>query len=239
MQLESSVLSKDEFATWGKDYVLFLHVTSRIKDRPNDDLLGKKGGNGFPYLVFLDAEGNVIAKHNGARNVEGFSKTAETANKFVELKKKADGGDKEAKVDLTLIQLEMGSVSVEDAKKAIADSGVELAGDRKAKFDELLLNAEINEVLQSVDGDNEESVVTAGEKLYKMAQEGRTPKEENVVANFWSVIVTYADKKEDVKAFEQGLGELKERFGSNPRAAKWFEEKEARLEEIKAKQKEG
>lgn len=239
MQMESGTLSEDAFATWGKDYVLFLHITTKLKDRPNDDLLGKKGGTGFPYLVFMDAEGNVIAKHGGPRTVEGFTKSGESANKFMELKKKADGGDKEAQVDLTLMQLEMGSVSVADARKAIEASGVELAADRKAKFDKLMLNAEINEVIGGIDGDSEESVVGGGEKLYKMAQEGRTPDDEQVAANFWSIIVMYADKKEDVAAFETGFNELKKRFGDNPRAAKWFEEKEARLKELQDKKKEG
>ena len=229
------MLSKDEFITWSKDYVLFLHVTSRLEGRPNDDLLSKKGGTGFPFLVFMDAEGNVIAKHGGGRAVEGFAKTAETANKFVELKKKADGGDKEAIVDLTLLQLEMGSVSAEDARAAIEKSGVELAADRKARFEKLLLTAEINGIVEGIDGDKDESVIAGGEKLYKMAQEGRTPDDKDVAANFWSIIVMYADKKEDVAAFEMGLSELKKRFGDNPRAAKWFEEKEARLKELKEK----
>jgi len=36
--------------------------------RPNDDLLSKKGGTGFPFLVFMDAEGNVIAERPGTGN---------------------------------------------------------------------------------------------------------------------------------------------------------------------------
>ena len=61
--MEDGVLRTDEFKKFSEDYVMFLHITTRIEGRENDGLLGDVGGTGFPTLVVLDATGSVIAKH--------------------------------------------------------------------------------------------------------------------------------------------------------------------------------
>ena len=73
----------------GKDYVLFTHITTRIPGREGDDLLGKKGGGGFPYVVGMDAEGRVLSRLS-QRSVEGFQKMMDEAKASLELRKQKD-----------------------------------------------------------------------------------------------------------------------------------------------------
>lgn len=59
--------------------MLFLHVTTGMKGGRYDDLLREKGGYGFPYLVFMDATGDVLLEHEGPRTVAGFRETGARA----------------------------------------------------------------------------------------------------------------------------------------------------------------
>src|SRR5688572_23206498 len=60
--LESGPLLDDALAELGKECVLFCHITTRIPGHPDDDLLTKMGGAGFPTLLVLDAEGDKLAE---------------------------------------------------------------------------------------------------------------------------------------------------------------------------------
>ncbi|MGH7152014.1 MAG: hypothetical protein ACREIU_15020, partial [Planctomycetota bacterium] len=64
--------------------VLFLHNTSRLKEEPYPELLREKGGRGFPYLVFLDSDGGVIARHDARRTVEDFRATKARAETYLD-----------------------------------------------------------------------------------------------------------------------------------------------------------
>src|SRR5262249_33868535 len=60
---EHEVLATDEFARWSRQVVLFLHVTAQPpagKPLPGDKhplLLYELGGNAFPTLSYVDADG--------------------------------------------------------------------------------------------------------------------------------------------------------------------------------------
>ena len=56
------MLSTEEFATWSKKVVLFLHNTSRCDDEPYPNLLKEKGGNGFPTMSYLAADGRLMTQ---------------------------------------------------------------------------------------------------------------------------------------------------------------------------------
>lgn len=56
---------------FSRKYVTFLHVTTLIPGRSDDDLLGRVGGSGFPTLLVLDAEGEVVARPQ-ERTVHAF-----------------------------------------------------------------------------------------------------------------------------------------------------------------------
>jgi len=52
-QVEDGVFSSEAFAKLSKDFVMFLHVTTRIPGRKDDMLLFRLGGRSFPYVAIL------------------------------------------------------------------------------------------------------------------------------------------------------------------------------------------
>jgi len=122
--VEGGTLKSDEFKKWSGDYVLFLHVTTRIPDRKNEDLFGKKGGTGFPTFMFLDPKGGVLSKQAGALDIARMTTLHEGAKKrrdaFLELKKKAET-DETAKAKLSVWELELAHITLADFRKRYPD----------------------------------------------------------------------------------------------------------------------
>lgn len=228
--MEGGALQKDEFTAWAKDFVLFLHVTSRVESDPYQTLLQEKGGRGFPYLVFMDAEGKVIAEHNGARDVEGFKKRGEQVRSFVALKKKVEGGDASARVDYLVASLGMGPMSAEELEKRLKECG-ELSKEQKAKLDPLLLNNEVRCMLETAQ--DEEGAMELAPKFVEMKKAGRIPTGDDEMVGFWLVLLNYGEQQKDVPLFEESLKALREKLKDNPRATKFLDSKEEALKAMK------
>lgn len=211
--------------------MLFCHVTSQVQTDKHDQLLSQKGGTGFPYLAFLDAEGNVLAKHMGMREVAGFSATAKTAAAFVDLKKKAENGDKAAKSELLVQQLELGHLSADDARAKMKD--VALSAEQKAKVEALLANAEVQDVLKTVTQDKA-TRVAAGKKFLELKKAGKpAPAGEREFQSYWIFIMDAAEADKDARTFEEAYEALKKKYGPNmsPQFTKMTEDRLAKLKE--------
>ena len=61
--MEGGALLSPEFKKFSENHVMFLHITTRIKDRKHDRLLGEVGGTGFPSFFILESDGSVVGKH--------------------------------------------------------------------------------------------------------------------------------------------------------------------------------
>src|SRR5436189_5630341 len=61
--LEHGALLTDDFVKFSKDYVLFCHITTMLPGVKYDELLSEKGGNAFPWIVMMDASGEIILAH--------------------------------------------------------------------------------------------------------------------------------------------------------------------------------
>ena len=61
---------------------MFLHITSRVPGRKDDDLLQKIGGSGFPTMVVMNAAGDVLTKPN-ARSLVGFREAVSRAEQIL------------------------------------------------------------------------------------------------------------------------------------------------------------
>lgn len=231
--MESGPLQQEDFVEFAKKVVLFCHITSQVASDPHQDLLQKKGGNGFPHLVFMDSEGNVIAKHEGQRTAAAFQETLAKATAYLELKAKADAGDKAAKAEYLITQLEMGSIPLSEFEEKIKEAG-ELTKEQQARLDGIRATAEFTEALQGLEGKpEEEAIAEAGAKLLEMKKGGRVPAGDEEFGNFYSILIEYAFRQKDAALFEESLGALKGKFGDNPNAKPFFEAQEKRLEELK------
>ncbi|MBI2264272.1 MAG: hypothetical protein HYU64_03740 [Armatimonadetes bacterium] len=213
--------------------MLFCHITSRVKSDPYQNLLAEKGGDGFPYLAFMDAGGNVLARHDGPRTVEGFKETALAANDFLSLKAKAAKGDKQARYRLLVAQLELGQLTSAEARKKLDEMKYLTKEQRDVIIIGPLANLEVREIGSSTITSDKASREEAAKKFLEMKKAGRLPTGSRETQFFWITIMSYAETEKDAVLFEEGLNALKARFASNPRAQKFFEEKEALLQKLK------
>lgn len=228
--MEKGALSEATFSEFAEQAVLFCHITSRVSTDPHQDLLQKKGGNGFPYIVILDDSGNVVAKHAGARTIEGFEKSLAKANEFFALKAKAEGGDADAAIEVFLAQVEMGHFKPAEAReKAKALKG--LTAEQAEKVAEMATELEIAEIMSSAR--SQADLPGIGKKLAALAAEGKVSKNEQTNVNFWNVISMHAMEAKDAKLLGQAIEELKKANRGNPNLARRIDQLEAALEKMK------
>lgn len=223
---------RDEFAAFAKNYVLFCHVTSRVAGAKHDGLLSEKGGQGFPHIVAMDSEGDVLAEHEGPREAAAFEKTMAGAREFVEVMKKASAGDKGAKFKVLVHRLKMGSISAEEAEKVAKEAGP-LSREQEGTLQALLADASVKDVLKTVTPEKA-SKLAAGKKFLEMKKAGKTgPAGEMESQAYWILMMDYAEDQKDAATFEEAMNVLKEKFGKNPQAQQFFKAKEEALRKLK------
>lgn len=66
------MLSSREFRAFSQKHVMFLNIMTRIDGYPQEDMLGKVGGRGFPTFRILDKNGKVIGSPAG-RSMAAFA----------------------------------------------------------------------------------------------------------------------------------------------------------------------
>ena len=232
MQLEGGALLKDEFVKFSEKYVLYCNITSHVPGSKDQDLLEAKGGEGFPYIIFMDSEGNLLAKHEGERTGAGFEQTGSKAREFLDLKAKAAKGGPEVKIDFIVAQLELGHIKPGEAEVKLREAGGKPSAEQQKKLDGVLANSEVENLLRSIkspDAKNE-----AARKLYDRYKAGKAaPTAEPWMPAYWNLILEHAESVKDAAAFEMSLTILKEKYGAVPQAQKYFQEKEASLKQLK------
>ena len=223
--------------------VLMLHVTTHVDGDKDPELLSEKGGGGFPYVVCLDAEGRVAAKHQGQRTAEGFLATLETGTAFGDLRKKAEGGDAAAMTEVFEKDLGFGNVSSKDAQAAIGKMK-DLSDDKKKEYEVKVVGLEVREMLNDF-GKKAKDIApedkAAGKKLQaeygrkfiEMKKAGRIPQGEQEMQPFWIFMMEAADEAKDAALYEEALKPLKDKFGDAPQAKKFFAEKDETLKKLK------
>ena len=220
---------------FAEDYVLFCHITTRVESDKHQDLLEKKGGEGFPHIVFMDSDGTVLATHEGARDAGGFAKTGGKAKGFISLRDKAAGGDAAAKIDFLAAQLELGQVGEEEADKRLKELG-KLTPEQKKKFDALKTGAAVKAILAGIR--DEKGAEEAGKQFLAMKKAGRPePLGEGEVQPYWILMMRVAEKEKDAATFEEALKALKARFGTVAEAQEFFKGAEKTLQDMKAEKK--
>ncbi len=227
--MENGSFSSDEFAAFTKTVIPFLHVTTRIEGRENDDLLTVYGGRGFPTMKFLDAEGKALADNN-ARDVSGIQAVAKALANLSAIKQRIARGEKGLDAQLLLAEMTVGSVSLADAKKRLAGLK-KLKPEMKAKLDGAMINLEVDEALnQLMSGKGDMDQLT--DMMVKMAKEGRIPTGESA-GFFWSLVTQWADKNGEVDLLEKGYNFLIKKYGKEEGAGEYFDKMKKRIDELK------
>jgi hypothetical protein len=231
--LEHGPLLTDDFAKFSKDYVLFCHITSMIPGEKYGDLLEEKGGNAFPWLVFMDASGDIIAEHHGPRTAADFGRTGETAKSFISLKEKAAKGDKPAAIDFAILQLSMGKIKADEAEKTLQGAG-ELTKEQKDKYEAERTNAEVRESVAKLRSD--EQAAELGRKYYARHKEGKpAPTADNAIQSYYILVMDAAAEAKDPSTFESAYKILFDKYGKMEGASAFFDMKAQQLKELQKK----
>jgi len=230
--LESGPLSSPEFKEFAKTAVLFAHVTSRVPGEKYGNLLTEKGGQGFPYLVVLDAKGDIIGKPSG-RSVDSFAACVKAANTFATLSAKGDLSKAE-KVELLIAKIGLGKLDFAKAK-AERESIGELGAEDAKTVDDALVDLEVLDTLKTSAPKSPQDAAALGKTFHAMYQKGARPQGDQAYQAFYMLIIRHAEAEANPEMFEIGLNAMKEKYGKMKQAAKFFQDQEKKLAELKKK----
>ncbi len=261
--MEAAALSDEKFTAWSKGCVLYCHITSKVKDAPHAALPGEKDVAGFPTFLVLDAAGEVLVRHDGERSPDGFAKTVARAQEIVERRKKAAGGDVEARIALLLQRVRLKQRTLEEAMKELDslkladarlkeltfvvsfelgaltpdDAWTQLKALEVAADQRKELEARINNlaVMEACKAAARDvkERVAAGRKFLAMKKDGRIPTGNLEFPAFWRCILAYAEDAVDPAVYEEGLGILEEKYGGKPSAKSSFDAMKETLKRLK------
>lgn len=180
----------------------------------------------------MDADGNVLTGQRD-RTVKGFEESLVKLSAWSGLKKKADGGDKAAKAELVVVELEMGKLEADAAKAALKDLPA-LKKDLQARFDVALIGAEVATIMKGAQ--SREKAAEAGRKFAEMLKAGRVPKGDAAL-QFYPMIMLAAETDGDAALFETALKAMQAEHGEKPGIKRFFEQADKRLADLKAGKK--
>jgi len=158
--------------------VLFCHNTSMVEDEPYPKLLREKGGGGFPFLVFLDAEGDVVTPQGYDKfTVKGFEETLGKVNDLFKLEEQVKAGEKTAETPLFIAKAKLGRYTFAEASAKRTKLASESVA-QKEEIDGLLFDLRIASILKKVNPRKAETFDTAKENLAAIKKAGNITKEQ-------------------------------------------------------------
>ncbi|MSR75811.1 MAG: hypothetical protein EXS14_10130 [Planctomycetes bacterium] len=91
-----------------KAFVLYLNITSKVATHPDQGMLQTKGGRGFPHVVVMDSEGEVLTTFRPSTQA-ALKDAATKAQNFIALRTAATAkpGDADANVNFIMAKLGM------------------------------------------------------------------------------------------------------------------------------------
>lgn len=220
--LEGGPLKSDWFPAIAKNYVAYLNITTHIDSpaTPDQGLLGKKGGGGFPFAVFMDHEGAVLKTIRTFHKVEGefkpFSKemlledqvdAEKELAKLNSLREKAKMNPDDKVAGATLaIEVAMrhgGNAGIENLKQAAATPGVDKG--LVKRFEGFLadsqISAEMEKAMKIMQADgNAKAIAYLKVEYTKLFKAGvRVGKQHPQLTTYFSFVMQAAVKAKDVE----------------------------------------
>lgn len=190
-------------------------------------MLGKKGGTGFPYLVFLDADGEIISKYQGNRSVDSFKQTGEKAKAFASTRAKAEKGDRKAKIEFLTLLGETGSSNYTKAKELAAGLGDLQGADRK-RVNDALFNIEYYDLLAQT-ADKKVKTNEMHDRVVAWFDKKTIPTAPDAIVSFFNVLALHAGEKPDIDLYKKIRDALTPRAKDDPRLATILKNVEAKI----------
>jgi len=217
--------------------VPFLHVTTRIEDRPHDDLLSEKADRLlFPTVVYMDAEGEPLTVVTDLHTVPEYEAILATAQRYLVLRGKRDGGDPGVATELAILECELGRIDVDDLEADLEEA--ELTADQQARVARLRVNVAVRVrfLIVRKQRHSAESLKAATEEFLEILEKGPVPDpggdEETF---FWRLLWRHGMEARDVAFMERVLDLVRPRItaSGDPDAAETLARMEKDLADAK------
>ena len=199
----------------------------------------KKGFRGFPSFAIMDTEGEVIAQHNGARDASGFQESLDKAAKFIDLQKRAAAGERDAIIELALVECQMGRIKIAECEARLKDAG-ELNEAQKATLAGLRIDGKVNAQLEKLKsgGGGQAALEAAAKEFMGMLKAGEIPSGGMAKNVFVQVLAQYTQRSENVEDLKTIRAFLKEELKDNPRAQGFLDRLSGQIADLEAKAEE-
>ena len=198
-----------------------------VADEPYPNLLGQRGGRGFPTLAFMDESGEVLdLLEPSERRVDQFNSAFEVLNSWRTMKAKFEAGDESVGFDLLVIELEMGQIDFPEAARR-RSALQKLSRRRERQLDELLTVAESEHIHEASTGPQ-----VAGPMLVEMMEGDRIPTGEPG-KRFFDTILDYANGKKDARLFHNALVEMKRHYRRERGLSDYFKTRDRQLVQLR------
>lgn len=228
--LEDRLFLTSEFQAIVKSVVLFCHVTTRVEGDPDQDLMQRLQGRGFPFLVALDEAGRPVARFHGELSLAGLKGfLSDEVAAYADLRARAAKGEKQAKADFLIQRIRLGHLKPDEIQSALAKADY-LSKAQKATIRNGLVSLEIREILARIDGKDPASFNRAAERVVAMKNAGRIPAGREAPI-FWQVILGYADANEDPALFKEALDTI-EKLPGPKRPEQWLRRMKMKLKAL-------
>lgn len=204
--------------------MLFCHVTTHVDGDPYPNLLREKGGTGFPTLLFLDADGAILA-HQGERSVAAFERTASALQELRSLEAKVAAGDTSAAPGIVLAKLELGAYTTRAAAEAALAAAGKLDEAAAKRAEGLLLKLEFAEIVAAARKPG--AKVDLGATCAEWLRAGKIPAGDT--ATFYTSIMTFAEKQRDAALFATARDANRKARGNDERFRVIFATEDLRL----------
>ncbi len=200
---------------------MYLNITTKIEGRKHDNMLGDKGGRGFPYLCAMSSKGDVIAKLSGSRDTAGFTKMMGSADDYVALEKKAASGDAVAKIDFALLRAVLGMLSLDQLTAELGDTQLSPAQTKKlaALKTDLIFDEAVNRLgAEGRSPESRKALLDLSLKLYNAGTHPTGSRERR----YWSGILNYAKENQNAQMAMDVVRVFEPMVAGNARGEEWL-----------------
>jgi Thioredoxin-like len=232
LQLEQTVLARPEFVEYSKNVVLFCHISTHIPSEPHGSLFAEKGGTGFPSLMVLDEDGNVLARQRGERTLCAVRGVVDEARAFAAHILSSASSDPETRYACLLKQVELGHFAPDEARTKVKGLG-SLPADRQTRLETAITAREFTlATIEIRNAPDDASRLQAAVRLVEMKKAGHIPSDGNALA-FWDWVIAYAAHTRDPGLYEDGLVATKKLLPDDASSRELCRERESTLDRMK------
>jgi hypothetical protein len=209
---------------------------TRIEDRADDELLYDLGGREHPSIFFLDAEGGILARPDADDvSVKALEETAAKVVRSLDFRKKAAAGDAAAKVDLAIVQCDLGVIEFSDLEGEI--EGATLTAEQERAVGTLRADATVTDMLAVLKKNRDQAAKDlAAEEFAALYRKGTHPARPLNRRFYWQVLAEHAAGAQDAAMLRVAIEQLRAAAGAEPpeRLARQLKDLEAWLKKLEA-----